>query len=117
MEKNLFYGLLYDYYGSLLKGNQAIVIDLYYNQDFSLGEISEELGISRAGIYDSLKRAEKKLDEYEKKLALYSKLNKIIQSADNIIKTVDKIKYNNYEVKNVEIDYIGKEAEKILNEG
>ena len=114
LEKSLFFGVLYDYYGTLLKENQAIVIDLYYNQDLSLGEIAEELNISRAGIHDTLKRAEKNLTEFEEKLSLHSKLETIYGSAEKIIEIIDKIddtKYSN------ELNDIRKEAEKILNEG
>ena len=114
LEKNLFFSVLYDYYGSLLKENQAIVIDLYYNQDFSLGEIAEELNISRAGIHDTLKRAEKNLTEFEEKLSLHLKLEKIYESAEKIVNIVDSIDENKYKS---EIDNVRKEAEKILNEG
>lgn len=121
--KNLFFSELYDCYGNLLKENQATVIDLYYNQDFSLGEISEELNMSRAGVHDTLKRAEKNLTEFEKKLFLHSKLEKINDSAEKIIGIINeidkKVKKNN-EIEYIftdELNIIKKEAEKILNEG
>ena len=50
--------LLYDYYGSLLTPRQRECFELRYNQDLSLGEIGEELGISRQGVYDNLSRTE-----------------------------------------------------------
>ncbi len=114
LEKNLYFSVLYDYYGSLLKENQAIVIDLYYNQDLSLGEIAEELNISRAGIHDTLKRAEKNLTEFEEKLSLHSKLEKYYESAEKIIEILNKIDDDKYKD---EVNSIRKEAEKILNEG
>ena len=114
LEKNLYFSVLYDYYGSLLKENQATVIDLYYNQDFSLSEIAEELNISRAGIHDTLKRAEKNLTEYEEKLSLHSKLEKYFESAEKIIEVINKISDDKYKD---EIECVRKEAEKILNEG
>ena len=112
--KNLFFSVLYDYYGSLLKENQATVVDLYYNQDFSLGEIAEELNISRAGIHDTLKRAEKNLAEFEEKLSLHSKLEKFYESAEKSIDIASKINDDRYKS---ELGCIKKEAEKILNEG
>ena len=39
--------LLYDYYGNLLTERQRECFELRYYQDLSLGEIGEELGISR----------------------------------------------------------------------
>lgn len=50
--------LLYDYYGDLLSQRQRDCFDMHYNQDMSLGEIAEELGISRQGIHDNISRAE-----------------------------------------------------------
>lgn len=48
--------LLYDYYGDLLTQRQKECFELRYNQDLSLGEIGQELGISRQGVFDNLSR-------------------------------------------------------------
>ncbi len=60
--------LLYDYYGQLLTEKQASCFDLYHNQDFSLGEIAQELGISRQGVHDSLARSESALLKFEENI-------------------------------------------------
>ena len=59
--------LLYDYYGALLTDRQRECFELRYNQDLSLGEIGEELGISRQGVHDNLSRAEALLRNMEAK--------------------------------------------------
>ncbi len=59
--------LLFDYYGELLSDKQKTCFDLYYNQDYSLAEIAEEVGISRQGVHDSIARAESALREMEAK--------------------------------------------------
>ena len=59
--------LLFDYYGDLLTQKQRTCFDLYYNQDFSLAEIAQEVGISRQGVHDSLMRAETFLRNMEAK--------------------------------------------------
>ena len=59
--------LLYDYYGELLTKRQRECFELRYNQDLSLGEIGEELGISRQGVYDNLSRTEALLQRMEEK--------------------------------------------------
>ena len=59
--------LLFDYYGDLLTERQRICFDLYYNQDLSLSEIAQEVGISRQGIHDSLTRARAILQAMEEK--------------------------------------------------
>ncbi len=59
--------LLYDYYGELLTDRQRMCFDLYYNQDYSLSEIAQELQVSRQGVYDNLSRAEALLRNMEEK--------------------------------------------------
>ena len=59
--------LLYDYYGALLTQRQRECFELRYNEDLSLGEIGEELGISRQGVYDNLSRTEALLRNMEQK--------------------------------------------------
>lgn len=65
--------LLYDFYGQLLTGQQAQAVSLYYNDDLSLSEISSQLGITRQGVRDSVKRAEAQLLKYEEKLGLFER--------------------------------------------
>ena len=59
--------LLYDYYGDLLTERQKECFELRYNQDLSLGEIGQELGISRQGVFDNLSRTEALLKNMERK--------------------------------------------------
>ena len=59
--------LLYDYYGDLLTSRQRECFELRYYQDLSLGEIGQELGISRQGVYDNLSRTEGQLKKMEEK--------------------------------------------------
>ncbi len=73
-EKDLNLGYLLDFYGELLPERKRSVIDMYYNEDLSLGEIAEQIGISRQGVRDIVKKAEEELLFYEEKLKLASKL-------------------------------------------
>lgn len=66
-----------DFYGQLLTEKQFDSLDLYYNQDLSLSEIAEEMGISRQGVRDSIKRGEKQLFELEQKLGLVQRFLQI----------------------------------------
>ena len=59
--------LLYDYYGDLLTDRQRECFELRYDQDLSLGEIGQELGISRQGVHDNLARTEALLQNMENK--------------------------------------------------
>ena len=68
--------LLYDFYGELLTSRQREVMQLYHEENLSLSEIASEFSISRQGVHDALKNAEKALHEYENKLGLVEKFEK-----------------------------------------
>lgn len=70
MSKRIETGLLLDYYGALLSKTQYDLAEMYYNQDLSLSEISEIMGITRQGIHDSVKRTEALLLGFEDKLKM-----------------------------------------------
>lgn len=63
---------LFEFYATLLTEKQMNYMELYYADDYSLGEIAEEYGISRQAVYDNIKRSGKLLEDYERKLHLYS---------------------------------------------
>ncbi|MGE5398415.1 MAG: YlxM family DNA-binding protein [Chitinophagales bacterium] len=65
--------MLYDFYGPLLTERQRMAVGLYYEEDLSLAEVAEEMGITRQGVFDLLKRTEKALEAYEIKLGLVAK--------------------------------------------
>lgn len=80
--------LLYDFYGQLLSKRQREVMELYHEENLTLAEIADEFGISRQGVHDALKNAEKSLDQYEKKLGLvakFQKSNDAVHEIDTII--------------------------------
>lgn len=70
MSKDLGVGILLDYYGDMLTDIQRELSQMYYNDDLSLAEIAELTGITRQGVYDSVKRSEVLLRELEQKLGM-----------------------------------------------
>ncbi|HHV79751.1 MAG TPA: DNA-binding protein [Firmicutes bacterium] len=62
--------LLYAFYGNLLTERQRTFFEMRYYQDLSLGEIAENLRISRAAVHDGLERAEDELELLEEKLGV-----------------------------------------------
>ena len=88
---------LYDYYGDLLTDRQKECFELRYNQDLSLGEIGQELGISRQGVFDNLSRTEALLKNMEAKtgcvrrdIACRKAVRTILDVAGELAKTEDE---------------------------
>ena len=60
--------LLFDYYGGMLTEKQRSCYDMRYNQDLSLGEIAQDLGVSRQAVCDNLARTEALLRRMEENI-------------------------------------------------
>ncbi len=92
MSKDLSIAMLYDFYGELLTPKQAQAIDLYYNEDLSLAEIAEPLGISRQGVRDAIKRGEKLLLSMEERLGLVNRFLDLGEKMEEIIEEVSSMR-------------------------
>jgi len=90
-EKDLNVGYLLDFYGDILPERKRGVMDMYYNEDFSLAEIAAEIGISRQGVRDIIKKSEEELFFYEEKLGLAKKLKSAFDSVERLEKTVAEL--------------------------
>ncbi len=84
--------LLFDYYGDLLTERQKLCFDMHYNQDLSLGEIAQELSISRQAVHDNLSRTEALLKNMEEKTGCVSRdmqlrkaMKRIASAAETLI--------------------------------
>ncbi len=62
--------LLFDFYGELLTEKQREICRMYWQEDWSLSEISEALQISRQGVSDALRRSLRLLQKSEQKLRI-----------------------------------------------
>lgn len=91
MDKVFETSLLLDFYGQLLTDRQFEILDLHYNNDFTLTEIAEQLNISRQGVFDNEKRGRALLNEYEGKLGLLSKFSQQKQKAEQIQSCLEKL--------------------------
>ena len=60
--------LLFDTYGGMLTDKQRECFDMRYNQDLSLGEIAEMMGVSRQAVNDNLKKTEALLRRMEENI-------------------------------------------------
>ena len=82
MEERVLISLLLDFYGPLLTDKQRLSLQLHHENDMSLGEIADELGVSRQAVHDNLQRARHILNDYESKLHLvaqYEMREQVIQ--------------------------------------
>lgn len=84
MEKIVWQGLLYDFYGELLTEHQRRIYEDVVFNDLSLTEIAQEQGISRQGVHDLIRRCDRILEKYEEKLGLVEKFQKTRKLADRI---------------------------------
>ncbi len=95
MKKEVYINIIYDYYGNLLTEKQQLYFEDYYFNNLSLGEISNNYGVSRNAIHKQLRNIEKKLNYYETKLNLYKKaieIKRIIISKDkSIYEKIEKL--------------------------
>lgn len=94
LEKSMRLNILFDFYRSLLTSKQDDYLELYYADDYSLGEIADEFSVSRQAVYDNLKRSTQLLENYENKLHLYAEyLKRQVAAAE--IETYIKKNYQN----------------------
>ena len=88
MERIVEQTLLYDFYGELLTERQQQVYESVVLEDYSLSEVAEDLGISRQGVHDMIKRCNKTLEEYEQKLHLVEKFLSVKEKVSKIDDTL-----------------------------
>lgn len=95
MAKNLDITILLDFYGDMLTAKQREFLDCYYNEDLSLAEIAANVGITRQGVRDAIKRAESQLLEMEERLGLVKRFKDMQSGLEEIIECAAKISVEN----------------------
>lgn len=93
MSKNLEISVLLDFYGEMLTEKQREVVELYYNEDLSLGEIAQFSHITRQGVRDSIKRAEAVLLQFEERLGLAKKFQQYQEELERVIHCAREISF------------------------
>ncbi len=95
MAKNLEITILLDFYGEMLTPKQREFLDFYYNEDLSLAEIAANVGITRQGVRDAIKRAECQLIEMEQRLGLVERFKEVNKGLEEIMDCAVKISAEN----------------------
>lgn len=85
IEKNNRMNSLFEFYGALLTDKQHSYLELYYGDDYSLGEIATEFDVSRQAVYDNIRRTEASLEEYESKLHLLANFQAQNAAVDTLV--------------------------------
>lgn len=81
IDKKTEINILYDFYGELLTPRQKTILEHYYLEDLSFGEIAETMEISRQAVFDAVHKAERSLHTYEEKLGL---VNRFLHHSEEI---------------------------------
>ena len=98
--------MILDYYGDLLSEKQRKSMKLYYNFDYSLNEIAEDLNISKQAVSENLKRGEQNLEEFEDKLQLI-KSRKFTEQKNKRLKILfEELKKNSKDIDLVTLNKI-----------
>ena len=83
--------LLMDLYGQVLSERKRDLLDYYYNEDYSLSEISELTGISRQGVRDSIKKSEEEILKLESKLNIVQKNEELSEGLAAVLARLEKL--------------------------
>jgi predicted DNA-binding protein YlxM (UPF0122 family) len=89
-EKNLAISDLLDTYSAVLSDRHRELLDYYYNQDLSLAEIAQLVGISRQGVRDGIKKAEEELFFLEARLHLLQRAESLRNAAERLLVNADE---------------------------
>lgn len=114
MEPKVRQTYLYDFYGELLNEHQQKIFEAFVFEDLSLGEIAEEQDTSRQAVFDLIKRATKKLEEYENKLHLLQRFLELREKAVSIQQRAEAYEHSHEERLLTEIKQLSGEIIKEL---
>ena len=97
--------MLLDFYGELLTDKQRECFDLHYNEDLSLAEIAEQLGesagtvsyhlkqlgVSRQGVWDNIRRAETAMEDIEAKTGLLRRFEENRRELESLLTRLEAL--------------------------
>lgn len=82
---------LLDFYGPLLTEHRRELMRLYCEEDLSLAEIAEQMGITRQGVNDAVQKARRQLMDYEAKLGLAERYRAMSEQAQESLRLLQDV--------------------------
>lgn len=89
MDERICDRLYFAYYGKLLSERQQKALKLRFDCDMSLSEAAQELGVTRQGVMDAVRRAMKKLRETESKVRLIERIMRVVRDLESYMRKRD----------------------------
>jgi len=94
LSKKVDLAFLSAFYGGMLTENQRRILSLHCEEDLSLGEIAEEVGISRQAVHETLYRAASRLTEMEKALGVASRFRRMETGLEEALASLRSKQYS-----------------------
>ncbi len=98
LRKKVDLAFLSAFYGGLLTEKQRKVLSLHCEEDLSLGEIAEEVGISRQAVHETISRAAARLNEMESSLGVAARFRRMESGLEEALTAMKQHDYNRAEV-------------------
>jgi predicted DNA-binding protein YlxM (UPF0122 family) len=83
---------LFERYGALLTDHQREVLELHLNSDWSLAEIANHGGTSRAAVHDLIRRSTQSLEDYEHRLGLLAEAGRRRRAIESVERDLSALK-------------------------
>ena len=93
LRKKVDLAFLSAFYGGMLTENQRRVLSLHCEEDLSLGEIAEEVGISRQAVHETLSRASVRLTEMEASLGVAERFRRMESGLEKALQALRNKEY------------------------
>ena len=92
LSPNMELSTLCAFYGGLLTQRQRMAVQLHCDEDFSLAETAEHLGVSRQNVHDLIARSAHKLYRYENALKLVEQSRRDIALLQQALRSLQSAK-------------------------
>lgn len=93
LTKKVDLAFLSAFYGGMLTEKQRQVLSLHCEEDLSLGEIADEVGISRQAVHETLTRAAAKLNAMESSLGTAARFRHVETGLEEALRLLDQHDY------------------------